>query len=252
VIEVVPGGTVIEVVVVDDDFRIVELHSAAVQEVCGFHVIASANTAKAGAEAVRRHRPDLLLLDLYLPDDSGLNLLQQLRGDGIPIDVIVLTAGDEMAQVREALRLGAMQYLIKPFPLERLRKHLVEYQRVQRHLRWAPASQALVDRTFQLMRAGGDLEEPTERNPTVHRILQGLPRTGDWTSAADIAERVGVSPSTIRRYLSRLVDTGKVQLSLQYGVAGRPANLYRRARRSDVTAASADGGPGSPLKEAAR
>jgi len=222
--------------VVDDDFRIAELHSAAVQEVTGFHVIGTANTAQAGAEAVRRHRPDLLLLDLYLPDGSGLNLLQQLRGDGIPIDVIVLTAGDDMAQVREALRLGAMQYLIKPFPLERLRRHLVEYQWVQRHLRWAPTSQTLVDRTFQLMRAGGDLEEPTGGNPTVHKILQGLAQAGDWTSAAGIAEQVGVSPSTIRRYLSRLVDTGKVELSLQYGVAGRPANLYRRARNSGVAA----------------
>jgi two-component system, CitB family, response regulator len=223
----------IRVVVVDDDFRIAELHSAAVTEVSGFRVDAVAHTAQAAADAVRRHRPDLLLLDLYLPDGPGLDLLKQLRADGIPIDAIVLTAADDMARVRDALRLGALQYLIKPFPLSRLHKHLVEYQRLQRHLRWAPASQTLVDRTFQVMRTGGEKEaSPGGGNPTVQAVLQTLQDEGDWTSANTVAEQVGTSLSTARRYLSRLVALGKVELSLRYGVAGRPTHLYRPARQA--------------------
>jgi response regulator of citrate/malate metabolism len=223
----------IRVVVVDDDFRIAELHGAAVAEVTGFRVDAVARTAEEAADAVRRHRPDLLLLDLYLPDGSGLDLLKQFRADGIPVDAIVLTAADDMARVRDALRLGALQYLIKPFPLSRLHKHLVEYQRLQRHLRWAPASQTLVDRTFQLMRAGSGKEAPaTAGNPTVQAVLQALPDEGDWTSANTVAEQTGISLSTARRYLSRLVAVGKVELSLRYGVAGRPTHLYRRVRRA--------------------
>jgi response regulator of citrate/malate metabolism len=219
--------------VVDDDFRIAELHSAAVTEVSGFRVDAVANTAKAAADAVRRHRPDLLLLDLYLPDASGLDLLKQLRADGIPVDAIVLTAADDMSRVRDALRLGALQYLIKPFSLPRLHKHLVGYQRLQRHLRWAPASQTLVDRTFQVMRVGGDKEEPAPGgNPTVQAVLQAVQDEPDWVSANTVAEQVGISLSTARRCLSRLVALGKVELSLRYGVAGRPTHLYRRASRA--------------------
>jgi two-component system CitB family response regulator len=220
---------VIQVVVIDDDYRIAELHSEAVQEVSGFRVITIANTAKAGADAVRRHRPDLLLLDLYLPDGSGLDLLKQFRANGMPVDAIVLTAASDMSRVRDALRLGALQYLIKPFSLSRLREHLIGYQRLQRHLRWAPASQTLVDRSFQLMRVAPDREETQSGgNPTVQAVLQSLDGIDDWISANGIADQVGISLSTARRYLSRLVALGKIELSLQYGVAGRPTHLYRR------------------------
>lgn len=219
----------LRVVVVDDDYRLADLHSEVVRGVEGFQVCATAHTAAAAGNEVRQRRPDLLLLDLYLPDGCGLEVLRGLRADGVPVDAIVLTAAGDMARVRDAVRLGTLQYLIKPFSLPRLREHLIGYQRRQRHLQWTPASQGLVDRTFQLMRASAEQpEKRPEGNPTVQSVLSAL-RIDDWLSANDIAERIGISVSTARRYLSRLVALGKIELSLQYGVAGRPTNLYRRS-----------------------
>ncbi len=224
-----------QVVVVDDDYRIAELHRAAVEAVNGYRVVATAGLAKVAVELVHRHRPDLILLDLYLPDGFGLDLLKRLRTDGVPVDAIVLTAADDMSRVREALRLGVLQYLIKPFSLSRLRDHLLAYQRLQRHLRWSPASQTVVDRAYQLLRTSGEEEPARPGNPTVQAIQEALRGHGDWVSACDLSHAVGISLSTARRYLSRLVELGKIELSLQYGTAGRPVHLYRDLSHDDIS-----------------
>jgi response regulator of citrate/malate metabolism len=222
------------VLVVDDDYRIADLHSSLVAQVSGYRVVGTVHSAAAAGESVRKHRPDLLLLDLYLPDGAGLDLLKQLRAEGMPVDAIVLTAADDIDRVREALRLGALHYLVKPFSLVRLREHLVRYQRLQRHLQAGSASQAVVDQAYELIRAGAEEPEPPSTgtsNPTVATIREALQNLGDWVSASDVADQVGISLSTARRYLSRLVESGKVEMSLRYGTAGRPVHLYRRRPR---------------------
>jgi response regulator of citrate/malate metabolism len=218
------------VLVVDDDYRIADLHSSVVAKVSGCQVVATVHSAAEAGESVHRHRPDLMLLDLYLPDRAGLDLLQQLRADGVPVDVIVLTAADDTDRVRQALRLGALHYLVKPFSLVRLREHLVSYQRLQRHLQQGAASQSVVDQAYELIRTCAATPEPPASgasNPTVVTIREALQALGDWVSASDIAARVGISLSTARRYLARLVESGKVEMSLRYGTAGRPVHLYR-------------------------
>jgi two-component system CitB family response regulator len=222
------------VLVVDDDYRVAELHRGVAEQLGGYRVVATAGTLKSAAAAVSRYRPDLILLDLYLPDGFGLDLLKRLRAEGTAVDAIVLTAAEDISRVQESLRLGALQYLIKPFPLARLRDHLVAYQRLQRHLRWSQASQGVVDRAYQLLGTCGE-DDSTSSNPTVQAIQDTLRDRGDWVSATDVSEQVGISLSTARRYLSRLVESGKTELSLRYGVAGRPVHLYRDVRTQRVS-----------------
>ena len=106
----------IGVVVVDDDFRIAGIHAAYVGKVDGFQVLGQAHTAAEAVAAVDRLRPDLLLLDLYLPDEHGLDLVARLRAEGHPpVDVIVITAAKDADTVRAAMHGGALHYLLKPF-----------------------------------------------------------------------------------------------------------------------------------------
>ena len=99
----------IRVVVVDDDFRIANIHAAYVGKVDGFEVIAQVHTAAEAVAAVDRLRPDVLLLDLYLPDEHGLDLVARLRRDGHPpVDVIVITAAKDADSVRAAMQRGAL------------------------------------------------------------------------------------------------------------------------------------------------
>ena len=85
----------IRVLVVDDDFRIAGIHAAYVDKVDGFQTIAQVHTAAEAIAAVDRLRPDLLLLDLYLPDEHGLEPARLRRDGHPPVDVIVITAAKD-------------------------------------------------------------------------------------------------------------------------------------------------------------
>jgi response regulator of citrate/malate metabolism len=184
--------------------------------------------------AVRELRPDLILLDIYLPDISGLDVLRRLRGASSPgseVDVLVITAAREVATVRGALRGGAVHYIIKPFEVPVLAERLREYAQRHQELAAIAASpgpgQDDVDRVFGAAPAGrlpkGLSEETAE---LVRRVLAGATGT-DGLSASECAARTGLSRVTARRYLEHLVATGAVTVSLRYGGAGRPERRFR-------------------------
>src|SRR6202022_771263 len=94
----------IRTLVVDDDYRVADLHCAYVERVAGFELAGKVHTGAAALAAVDQLRPDLVLLDIYLPDMSGLEVLQQLREeDHPPVDVISITAAREVESLRAAV-----------------------------------------------------------------------------------------------------------------------------------------------------
>ena len=128
----------ITVLVVDDDFRVARIHSAFVDRIEGFRTVGVAhNGAEAVAMADRSCVPDLILLDLYLPDVFGLDVLNQMRVAGVEGDVIVISAANESEAVERALKLGVASYLLKPFTLDDLASRLAEYK-AQRQRRSQP------------------------------------------------------------------------------------------------------------------
>jgi response regulator of citrate/malate metabolism len=140
---------VIEVLVVDDDFMVAKIHSGFVERTPGFAVVGLAHTGADALRAARRLRPDLVLLDIYLPDMTGLEVLQRLREEAPDVDVLVITAAREADTVRRALRGGVVHYLLKPFGYDDLRARLEHYTSAHRGLSEAEtAQQADVDRVF--------------------------------------------------------------------------------------------------------
>src|SRR5690242_21448513 len=139
----------IRTLVVDDDFRVAAIHAAYVNKVSGFEVIAEAHTAADAVTAVDSLRPDLMLLDLYLPDEHGLKLVGRLRDGHPPVDVIVITAAKDADSVRAAMQGGALHYLLKPFGYPVLRDKLLSYSQMRSRLSALhEPDQRSVDRVF--------------------------------------------------------------------------------------------------------
>lgn len=222
----------IRTVVVDDDYRVATIHAAYVGKVEGFEVIAQVHTATAAVEAVGRLRPDLLLLDLYLPDEHGLDLVARLRRDNHPpVDVIVITAAKDADSVRAAMQHGALHYLLKPFSFPALRDKLLSYAQMRSRLGTLHiADQRSVDRVYGALRAPSQLAGAKGRSDYTLETVEGLlADVREDLSATEVAERTGMSRATAQRYLTHLRDVGRVTVRMRYGASGRPEHRYRWA-----------------------
>jgi response regulator of citrate/malate metabolism len=220
---------VIRTLIVDDDFRVAAIHAGYVAKVPGFEVVAEAHSAAQAIDAVDRLRPDLMLLDLYLPDEHGLRLVARLREGHPPVDVIVITAAKDAESVRVAMQGGALHYLLKPFSFAVLRDKLLSYAQMRTRLdSLREADQRTVDRVFGALRAPDQLAGAKGRSVhTLEAVELLLSETGQDLSATEVAERTGMSRATAQRYLSHLHEVGRVDIRLRYGSGGRPEHRYR-------------------------
>lgn len=224
----------ITVLVVDDDVRVARNHRGLVETLPGFTVVGVAHTAAEALAQVRRLRPDLVLLDLYLPDDTGISVLRTLRAPENagrhPVDFLVITAVRDIDQVRAALHGGAVHYLLKPFPLAALRDQLERFAVARQRMAGAgqATSQRDVDRLFGLMRPSATSQSlPKGLTAATSELIVSTLREADGDlSAVDVSERTGVSRVTARRYLEHLCVDGRAELRMRYGATGRPEHRY--------------------------
>lgn len=220
----------ISVLVVDDDFMVARVHRGFVEAVAGFEVVEVAHSGEAALAAAKRLKPDLVLLDIHLPDMNGLDLLPLLREAHPDLDAIVISAANEAETVRRALRGGIVHYLLKPFSGADLRESLEHYQRTYCRLdREDEAHQQDVDRVFrhQTGSATGAARLPKKLSPqTADLVEQALREAGTDLSATECADAVGLARVSVRRYLEHFVTVGRVDVRLRYGGVGRPERRY--------------------------
>ncbi|MEU7035860.1 response regulator [Streptomyces sp. NPDC046237] len=218
-----------KVLVVDDDFMVAKLHSRYVSTVDGFSVV---GVAHSGGEALRladRLRPDLVLLDIYLPDMDGVSVLRELRGAGLAVDALFITAARDAGMIRSALRAGALHYLIKPFNPSALQEQLRHVASLRSRLdELDEARQEDVDQIFGT-RPPGSRELPKGLAAHTADLVDGILRAHpDGLSATECAEAGSLSRVSARRYLEYFAETGRAEITLRYGGTGRPERRYRR------------------------
>lgn len=219
----------IRVLVVEDEPIAARAHSAYVERVDGFSVVGVAHSGLEADRLLVASPVDLVLLDLHLPDMGGLELLRRIRAAGSSVDVIVVSSARDTEMVRAAVTQGAVQFIIKPFAFGTLRDRLIAYREFVGQVDGAPdVDQAAVDRALAMLRSapGGALPKGMTRD-TLDLVVSRL-RDQDDCSAAEMAELLGVSRITARRYLEHLAETGSAERSLRYGQVGRPETRYRR------------------------
>lgn len=228
------GTQTLRVLVVDDDYRVAGIHAAMVARVPGFEVVGTAHGAVEAFTTARTTRPDLVLMDIYLPDGNGLEVVKSLRGEPDPPDVIIISAARDTTAIRDAMQLGAVHYLVKPFGFSALTDRLTAYQRMRQHLSDLPdrARQTDVDELFGLLRPSATVSAPPAKGhsaATLDLVLKAVRSADSDVSATEVAESIGISRATAQRYLSYLEQRGVLKLQLRYGSAGRPEHRYRAA-----------------------
>jgi response regulator of citrate/malate metabolism len=225
------SGSDLGVLVVDDDFRVAGIHAAFVSRMPGFTVLGSAHTAEQAIAKARATRPDIVLMDIYLPDGNGLDVVRSLLAEPDAPGVIVISAARDMASIQAAMQLGAVHYLIKPFSGRALADRLTSFQALRRKVTQLPAraDQADVDELFATLHASTSAPRRPAKGhsaPTLEVVLSAVRASTGDISAAEVAEATGISRATAQRYLTYLEERGTVRRQLRYGSAGRPENRY--------------------------
>jgi two-component system CitB family response regulator len=213
----------IRALVVDQDVLVASMHAGFVEGVPGFSVLGTAHSGREARLRVGELSPDLLLLDLYLPDEPGLQLL----GD-LDVDTIVLTAAADAVTVQAALRAGALNYLIKPFTAAQLGTRLTAYARYRALIASAQTlRQNDIDRSVRALHDNDRSGTTKGQSPVTARLVtDALRRAGRPRSAIEIATELGIARATAQRYLGALAENGEARIGLRYGATGRPEHEY--------------------------
>ncbi|WP_045516887.1 response regulator [Neobacillus niacini] len=234
----------IKVLIVEDDPMVAEFNKRYLKEVKGFSLSGIVHNVKDAREFLEREQVNLILLDVYMPGKNGLKLLHFIREQNIAVDVILITAAADTEKIQTALRLGAVDYLIKPFEFERFNQALVQYKEKYAFFEKKQVfnQEDLDDRILH-----GDQRTSSEEvinalpkgltNSTLQNIIQVIiAKEGGLFSTDDIAESTYISRVSVRKYLKYLTHLGVLEESLTYGI-GRPVYYYtlKKDRLSQVS-----------------
>jgi two-component system, CitB family, response regulator DctR len=220
-----------KVMIVEDNPEVAALHRRLVDDTPNFRSVHIATNGEAAFRALTLLRPDLAIIDLTMPGGDGLTFLRRVRRESIPVEAIIVTASRGAQTVREAMHLGVVDYLVKPFAPERLRQSLTAF-----------AWRARAFQRPQLMQDEVDLVQSSGA-PRLQRLPKGLKRTTlvavkgvldegtEALTAEEVGQRIGVARVTARRYLEYLDVIGAACVERECTGPGRPRNRYRKARR---------------------
>ncbi len=221
----------INVLVVDDDAMVAELNRMYITQLEGFTCCGVASTLQQAKEWVQQGDIDLVLLDIYMQQDNGLDLLPELRAAQRAIDVIVISSAADAGTIKQSLHYGVVDYLIKPFQFSRFEEALTGWRQkkllLDNHQYY---QQADVDRLIHGDHAVGD----TKRLPK-GLTLQTLRTLCQWIDAHpaeefstdELAAAVNISRVSCRKYLIWLAQIQILFTSIHYGATGRPVYRYR-------------------------
>jgi len=221
-----------EVLIVEDDPMVAMINRQYVSQNPHFHVAAVCGDGASALEYLLNNAVHLVILDVYMPRDDGLALLRKLRAHQLPVSVIMVTAANDTATIEEALRLGIVDYLVKPFAGERFQQALDKFLGRQEAFQELSAlDQQHIDRLI------GSADRAPEQLPkgiqsqTLEMICAALEEEHTFElTAEEIADRIGLSRVTVRRYMNYLLDSGMLLGRMNYETGGRPCMLYRLKR----------------------
>lgn len=218
------------VLIVEDDPMVAMINEQYICRNKSFRVVSICKDGKSAISYLEENPIDLLILDVYMPKTDGFETLRHIRRHKIPVDVIMVTAANDKASLEEALHLGVVDYLVKPFTFDRFQVALEKFTAQTDALKDLDTlNQKNIDFIIDNSRKKSDELHPKGiQEKTLNTILEHLKKhPGSWLTGDSIAEEIGLTSVTVRRYMNYLTESGKVQSEMNYETGGRPCMLYK-------------------------
>ena len=218
-----------KVLIVDDDPMVAMINEQYVCKNKQFKVVGSCRNGRDALDFLEKNPADLVIMDVYMPDMDGLETLKNIRQKKIQTEVIMVTAANDVATLEDTMHLGVIDFLIKPFAYERFQIALEKFISNRNAFRDSPVlNQSSVDSIITNAKKVSSKEYPKGiQEKTLGLIRDYFEKNSGWLSGEVIAENVGLSSVTIRRYMNFLVGSGEVEESINYETGGRPSMLYK-------------------------
>ena len=227
----------IQILLVEDDPMVREVNRQFIERVEGFRVMDMAGNGILGLQKIKELHPDLVMMDIFMPEQDGIETLRQIRQQNLVVDCISVTAANDVQTIQQILHLGVYDYIMKPFTFERMEQTLINYRNFKTKMKniQGMTQQELDDMMGQnrqqkeefVTSATPTLDLPKGFNKaTLDKVLQYLKQTNTGVSADAVAAGIGVARVTARRYLDYMEKSKLIQVDIQYGSVGRPVNQY--------------------------
>ncbi|MBE5989406.1 MAG: response regulator [Paenibacillaceae bacterium] len=222
----------IGVMIVEDDPMVMEINSKFLKRVEGFTFLKGVSNLQEAKKYMLSKKPDLILLDVYLPNENGIDFLKWIRSQALDADVILITADKSMERIQQAFRYGVVDYLIKPFRFERFREALLQYKdRYDSFKNSEVIEQKDLDRYLSGQISAQNEEDFTKgvNKYTYCAIWEKIEQGGEeYYTAENLAEMLQIARVTVRRYLELMEKEEKIYKLVEYGKVGRPQHKYRK------------------------
>ncbi len=222
----------IGVMIVEDDPMVMEINSKFLKRVEGFTLYKGVSNLEEAKKVMLSKKPDLILLDVYLPNENGMDFLNWIRSQGLDADIILITADKSIERIQQAFRYGVVDYLIKPFRFERFKEALLQYKdRFESFKNSEVIEQKDLDRYLSGQNLAQNEEDFTKGiNKYTYQAIWGKIEEGgdEYYTAENLAEMLRIARVTVRRYLELMEKEEKIYKLVEYGKVGRPQHKYRK------------------------
>ena len=221
-----------KVLIVEDDPMVAMINEQYIKRNKNFTVVGKCKDGRSAISFLEANEVDLMILDVYMPLMNGFEALRAIRNKNISVDVIMVTAANDRDSLEEALHLGIVDYLVKPFTVDRFGVALDKFIAQHNALKGMNTlDQSNIDYIIDNShRKSEELYPKGIQEKTLQLILEYLKEHREARLTGDaIAEKVGLTGVTVRRYMNYLAESGKVIGEMNYETGGRPCMLYRIA-----------------------
>ena len=217
-----------KVLIVEDDPMVTMINEQFVNRNSQFRVIKTCNDGKAALRFLENNDVDLIIMDVFMPHMNGIETLKNIRKSEKPVSVIMVTAANDIPTFEEAMQLGAVDYLVKPFSFDRFQQALDKFAKRSELLKdGKPLNQGSIDQILSSRNKISDDIPKGIQEKTKSVILKCLAEHKEWLTGEDIANCTGLSAVTVRRYMNHLVQTGDISGVMNYETGGRPCMMYK-------------------------